>query len=258
MDKIYRAGIVSVTFRQFGYKNLIKYVKQTDLSCIEWGSDIHVPYNEPEKTAAVAEEMRANNLTAASYGSYYRLGQPHDSELFFMILNTAKNLSAPMLRVWGGITGSKNLDIRGRKNIIGDALDIAEKAQNENIKISLEYHADTITDTVESALDFISEVKKSGGENIYLYWQPNQNMSFGENKKCLVKICPYLSNIHVFAWENSARLPLIEHKNRWESYIDIIKNNSERNHDFLLEFVKNDTVEQMVEDAKVLMDLLGK
>ena len=257
MNKNFRAGIVSVTFRQYDFIDIIKYIKLTDMSCIEWGSDIHLPYGEQKKAAAVAQEMAKNNLAAASYGSYYRLGQPCEPGLVSMIIETAKKISAPMIRVWGGTTGSGSLDSQGRKKIIDDALIIAESAKKENIKISLEYHADTITDTAESALDFIKEVRQSGGENVYLYWQQNQYKTFGENKAELELICPYISNIHVFAWEKNERLPLIEHRGRWESYINILKDAGE-NHDFLLEFVKGDTVGQMVEDAKVLIDLHEK
>ena len=147
------------------------------------------------------------------------------------------------------------LNKQSRQKITDDALSIAESAKKENINISLEYHQNTITDTIESALDFIQEVRQSGGENIYLYWQPNQNKSVEQNKSELELICPYLSNVHVFAWEKTERLPLAEHKDRWEAYLDIIKHTG-RKHDFLLEFVKGDEFDQMIEDAKVLIDLL--
>jgi len=257
MNNKFRTGLVSVTFRQYAYKNLVKYVKLTDLSCVEWGSDIHVPYNNLEKTDLVNQEMTENNLVTASYGSYYRLGKASEPEIFDMILKTAVKLSAPMIRVWGGTEGSASLNAQSRDNILQDMLDIAGKAKKENIKISLEYHQNTITDTVESALDFIKEVRNQGGDNIYLYWQPNQDLSFDENKSALIKICPYLTNIHVFAWEKAVKLPLCEHKDRWTSYINLIKDYSDANHDFLLEFVKDDSVEQMIEDSKVLSELIN-
>ena len=257
MNKNLRAGIVSVTLRQYEYKSLIKYVKLTDLSCIEWGSDIHLPYNEPEKAAAIAAEMQINNLSAASYGSYYKLGQFYEPGLFSRVLENAKLISAPIIRVWGGVTGSKNLDAQQRQAIVADVLDIAGQAKKENIKISLEYHADTITDTAESALKFIKEVRKQeNGGNVYLYWQPSQNLDFYSNKAALMLICPYLSNIHVFAWDKTGRLPLADYKDYWEAYINIIKNNSSKSHDFLLEFVKGDSVDQMAEDAKTLAEMV--
>ena len=256
-NKNFRAGMVSVTFRQYEYENLIKYVKLTDLSCIEWGSDIHLPYGEPEKAAAIAKEMKKKKLETASYGSYYHLGQPHEPGLFESVLKNAGILSAPMIRVWGGITGSKNLDAQKRQAIISDVLDIAGQAKKENVKISLEYHADTITDTTESALKFIKEVRRrENGDNVYLYWQPSQNADFYNNKAELMLICPFLSNIHVFAWAKNERYPLAAQRDNWEAYISIIKNNSAKNHDFLLEFVKGDAIEQMAEDAKVLAEMV--
>ena len=257
MSKIFRAGIVSVTFRQYEYKTLIKYVKLTDLSCIEWGSDIHLPYTEPEKAAAIADEMKTNGLDAASYGSYYKLGQPNGPEVFSQILKNAKIISARVIRVWGGTTGSKNLDAQARRAIVADVLDIAGRAKKENIKISLEYHANTITDTTESALKFIKEVRRQEhGENVYLYWQPSQNMDFSGNKAALMLLCPYLSNVHVFAWAKGERYPLADYRDNWEAYINIVKNNSAESHDFLLEFVKGDSVEQMLEDAKTLAEMV--
>ena len=259
MSGNFRAGVVSVTFRQYAYKNFIKHTKLTDLSCIEWGSDIHVPYNNFKKAAAVNGEMAANNLITASYGSYYRLGQPCEPGLFSMILKTAKIIAAPMIRVWGGVRSGGDLTVSERNAIIADTLNIAGSAKKENMKISLEYHRSTITDTADSALDFIKEVRKRGGENVYLYWQANQYAGFSENKSTLMKICPYLSNIHVFAWEKDARMPLAEHKNIWKEYINIIKDNADTiniRHNFMLEFVKNDIVEQFVEDSKILIELL--
>ena len=259
-DNKFRAGIVSVTFRQYEYKNLIRYIKATDLSCVEWGSDIHVPYDNSHKAVDVAVEMQKNNLVSASYGSYYRLGNSDNTpEMFSMILNNAKILGVPMIRVWGGTTGSSNLDEKDKQDIIKDVLNIAGTAKKENIKISLEYHANTITDTIESTIKFIKEVRKQeNGDNVYLYWQPNQNRDFFTNKAELMLVCPYLSNVHVFAWETENRFALDFHREHWENYINIIKNNSGKNHDFLLEFVKDDLVEQMTEDAKVLVELINK
>lgn len=260
INKNIRAGVVSVTFRQYAYKNFINCIKLTDLACIEWGSDIHVPYNDSEKAVNVNNEMSANSLATASYGSYYRLGQPHEPGLFSMILDTAKIISAPMIRVWGGTKNSGDLTSAEKNDIIADAVDIAAVAKKENLKISLEYHGSTITNTAESAVDFIKEVRNQGGDNVYLYWQANQYVGFNENKLNLMKLCPYLSNIHVFAWEKDTRLPLAEHKNIWIEYINIIKDNADMinmRHDFLLEFVKNDKAEQLVEDSKVITELIG-
>jgi len=268
MNENFKAGVVSVTFRQYAYKNFIKCVNRTELSCIEWGSDIHVPYDDYDKAYDISDTMWENNLETASYGSYYKLAVPlpkwnnkEPSDIFPMIVQTAKIIEAPSIRVWGGELSSSRLNADMKKNIIDDAIRIAALAKAENQDISVEYHGNTITDNAESAVDFIKAVRNGGGSNVYLYWQPNQNLTFDENKSELEKICPYLTNVHVFAGEGSERFPLEHHKDKWRAYIDIIEektcNISKNKHNFLLEFVKGDSVEQFIEDAKTLIELLN-
>jgi hypothetical protein len=177
--------------------------------------------------------------------------------MFDMILDTAKILGAPMVRIWGGGMASRYLTVKMRREIIDDALAVAAAAKRENIGVSLEYYPDSITDTPKSALEFMHEVRNWGGSNIYLYWQANPDLNFADNKKELLQILPFLSNIHVLAQEGNMRFLLSEHRARWKEYINIIKSNCNK-HDFLLEFTKNDDPLYFVEDAKVLVDLLEK
>ena len=268
MNKDFKAGIVSVTFRQYAYENFIKYTKLTDLSCVERGSDIHVPYNDIEKALKVSKKMQENNLETVSYASYYRLGISQQRALlinaadtFTMILQIAGLIEAPSIRVWGGELSSARLDANAKKAIIDDTIRIAALAKASDKDISLEYHSNTITDNAESAVDFIKAVRDGGGSNVYLYWQPNQNITFEKNKAELKKICPYLTNIHVFAWQGNERFPLEHHRDIWREYIDIIAEHNHgggnAKHNFLLEFVKDDSVEQCIEDAKTLIELLN-
>ncbi|MCL2099939.1 MAG: hypothetical protein FWH24_05850 [Oscillospiraceae bacterium] len=255
MNENFKAGVTSSTLRQHAFKNFIKHVIKTDLKCIEWGSDIHVPYNEPDKAADVTAEMKLHNLTASSYGSYYRLGWLHEKNLFEMVLNTAKILEAPMIRVWGGGMAARYLNIKMRREIVDDAIAAAAVARKSHIDLSLEYHPESITATPESALEFMRDVRNWGGSNVYLYWQPNPELDFAQNKKELVRILPYLTNVHVRAQEGKIRFLLSEHSARWREYINIIKDNGKK-HIFLLELTRNDNPAYFVEDAKLLVDLL--
>jgi len=256
MNERFKAGVTSSTLRQHAFRNFIKHVIKTDLKYIEWGSDIHVPYDAPDKAADVAVEMKLHNLVASSYGSYYRLGWLHEKNLFEMVLNVTKILGAPMIRIWGGGVASKHINAKMRRGIIDDALKIAAAAKKANISVALEYHPESIADTPESALEFMDEVRNWGGSNIYLYWQPRPLLDFAENKRQLIKILPFLSNVHVQSQEGSTRFLLWEHMPYWKEYINIIKD-SGRNHNFLLEFTKDDNPDFFVDDAKVLIDLLG-
>ena len=252
-----KAGVTSATLRQHAFKNFIGHVIKTDLKYIEWGSDIHVPYNQPEKAAEVMTEMQIYKLEASSYGSYYRLGWLHEKNLLDMIINVTKILAAPMVRVWAGGIASRHINAKMRREIIDDALNAAAVAAKSGLSLSLEYHPESLMDTPRSAVDFMNEVRNWGGNNIYMYWQPRPFLSFEDNKRELIQVLPYLSNIHVQSQEANIRFLLWEHSAYWREYIKIIKD-SGREHIFLLEFTKNDNPDFFYDDARALVDLLGE
>ena len=92
-----QTGLVSVTFRQLSYIDIIKLVKESGLDVIEWGSDIHCPSSEFDTARAIAAEMSEHGLKTISYGSYYRTGT---FAPFEDILSIAKILGTDNIRVW--------------------------------------------------------------------------------------------------------------------------------------------------------------
>lgn len=71
-------GLVSITYRKLTPAEIIPLVRDAGLSCIEWGSDVHVPQTDLENARRVGEMTREAGLTVSSYGSYYRLGAGQD------------------------------------------------------------------------------------------------------------------------------------------------------------------------------------
>ena len=88
-------GLVSVTYRKLSPADVITRAVEAGLSCIEWGSDIHVPQTDPVYARHVGDMTREAGLTVSSYGSYYRLGAGQD---FAPYLEAARALQAPVIR----------------------------------------------------------------------------------------------------------------------------------------------------------------
>lgn len=55
-----------------------------------------------------------------------------------------------------------------RKEIVEDAQRIGALVEKENIRITLEYHSDTLTDPPQSAQQLMEE--KINLQNVILYW----------------------------------------------------------------------------------------
>lgn len=251
-------GLVSITFRKLSPDEIIKLVKNGGLKAIEWGGDIHVPHGDIAKAKEVGEKTRAAGLEVAAYGSYFRLGQSAADGLDFkQVLASAEALGAPVIRIWAGIKGSAEYSQEERKLLATEAKNAASAAAEKNIKIAFEFHGQTLTDTTESALQLL---KECGNPNIQTYWQPPLPLTHEERIKSLKAVLPQLSNIHAFSWNTNAdgsytRLAFADHADDWKEYLAIASQlPSDRS--AMIEFVKDDSPEQFIEDAKALKALL--
>lgn len=241
-------GLCSVTFREESVEEVIRLAKEANLDLIEWGSDAHVPQTDKEKAEKVAQLMKEAGLQSNSYGTYYRLGSKED---FTDYIEVAKILGASTLRVWAGEKGSAEVTAEERAQVVEDAKRIGKLAGAEGLTIGLEYHAKTLTDTPESAVQLMEEIQM---ENVLLYWQPAETLTVQERIESLPKLAPWITNVHVFNWENYLnRFPLAEATDAWKQYIALIEKDSPYELNYLLEFVPgDDPIEGFFESAETL------
>ncbi len=241
-------GLVSVTFRRLSRVEIAELMYKASLSVIEWGGDVHVcgdNFTKEEADLSVKEavELSAGRFKNVSYGSYYRCegNGCHTAD-------TAEKIGAPNVRIWAGRRPSAEADSEYRRNVVANIQNLCDYCKSKNITVSTEFHGGTLTDEYTSALRLINEVER---ENFRTYWQPNQYRDEDYNTAALKAVLPYLSNVHVFTWDVKNRYPLEDGEKRWKNYIDIIRS-SGGEHNMLLEFVKDDSVDQFLRDAEVL------
>lgn len=250
-------GLVSVSFRSFSVEKIIELVAENGLQSIEWGADIHVPAGNVSVAQKVAVQMKAAGLTTAAYGSYYKLGATNPEE-FNRILENAVVLGAPCIRVWAGDRSSADSDSAHFQACVIDALRIADLAAKKGIKIVYEYHSGTLTDSVESALNLLNATKHP---HIRTLWQPINEASEALNRESLQSVLPYLWNLHVFHWqgipeeEGYERKLLAEGEKLWIERLKIAIP-SLQGQTILLEFFKDDSVDNFVKDINVLKKIV--
>jgi 3-dehydroshikimate dehydratase len=239
-------GVVSVTFRELKPLDIIKLTKESGLNGIEWGSDIHCPPDNAQAASEIFALMTENGLSSISYGSYYQVGS---FGRFDHILNTTVKLGAKNIRVWAGDTASIESGADVWKNVTEDSQRIADMAFPFGITISYEYHNDTLTDNLESVLLLINRVKRG---NVYTYWQPPINSDVEDNLKSIQKLVKMkkLKNLHIFTLDGLVRLPL--DAGIWIQYV---REASPCEPALLLEFVKGNSIQQFLDDAKALIKL---
>lgn len=254
---MYIPGLLSVTFRQLTADQIIDLCAQNGLLALEWGGDIHVPHGDIVEAKRVGEATCAAGLVVAAYGSYYRCNQQADQPDFADVLASARALGAPVIRVWAGTAGSAATANEDRQRIVADLKRIGAIAAEVGIEITIEYHANTLTDDPDSALALIQAVDHP---NVKLYWQTSNGQSAEYSAAVLERVKPYLSHLHVFHWDFGPdaieRRPLAEAFETWQHFLKLAEPPAGETRALMLEFVRDDSPAQLADDARTLIRLI--
>ncbi|GIV17940.1 MAG: hypothetical protein KatS3mg022_3375 [Armatimonadota bacterium] len=138
--------------------------------------------------------------------------------------------------------------------MIDDSRRIAEIASDEGITLCYEFHRDTLTDSAGSTKRLLESVNHPA---MRTYWQPRAEQTVLRNLRDLRAVLPWLVNVHAFWWTaRGERRPLREGWSDWRHFLDIVRLAGDDRW-VLVEFVRGDSPEAFLEDARTLRQWLN-
>lgn len=246
-----KLGMTSLTFGDRKIEDVIMYAKTADIDGIEWGvGENHVHISDKQIIGKIKKLSAENGLEIFSLGSYCEM---YDRDECMLTLETAKMLSAPIIRVWAGSKGTDACGSDEYKTIVENTKYMAERARDCKVKIGFEYHGDTLTDTADGAARLIKNI---GMKNVGLYWQPDECISREDNIINFNKVKPYLvGNLHVQNYTpQNGYMMLSEIKDDLQTYYGSIRDGKLN---LLIEFVKDAALENLISDANILRKIIN-
>lgn len=248
---MYQLGLVSISFRKETPETLVEAVKAAGLSCIEWGSDVHAPWNDEEKLQTIVRLQQESGIRCSSYGTYFRLGKDDPAE-FPGYIRAAKLLGTDILRLWCGTKGSKEYTPEELEVLYADCRKVAAMAEEAGVTLCMECHNGTVTDWKEGALALMQAVDSPA---FGMYWQPNQLRTVEENLAYASLLAPWTKHIHVFNWKNidgkTEKYPLAQAVDTWKAYLARIPGDRA----LLLEFMPDNRLETLAAEAAALKEI---
>lgn len=241
-----KKGLVSISFRSNNVEEIVRAARAASLEAIEWGGDVHAPHGDACAARYAAEVSKEYGLECVHYGSYYKIGYS-DPEMFYGVLESARILGAPIIRVWAGHgIHPYSLPAEDYERIVKDAERICDLAGD--IIIATECHNDSITEDYTYALKFFRDV---GRDNLKTLWQPNQHRGFEYDLHAAKALLPYIVGVHTFNWvgDKPDKYPLLDGKEKWRAYMEILR---EKELNYMLEFMPDDNIESLPYEAEAL------
>lgn len=247
------AGLTSVTFRNLNAEQIIGFAAKSGLGCIEWGADVHA---RPDDSAAIDNIVKLSGqygVQPVSYGSYYKAGCDNEFSAK-QTVDAAARLGAKRIRVWAGNKSAALMSEQEFCAMVADLQNITYLAAEKNITIATEFHHHSYTEFARDAIKLLSAVP-----GLRTYWQENPQISALDNYGELKMLLPYTDTIHTFVFDSELnRHPLSAAKERWHEYICAVREENRKDMPFLLEFVKDDSMEQASADARQLKEWLAE
>lgn len=255
--RMLQPGLCSVTFRSLTPQAVIDLAAANGIKAIEWGGDVHVPPGDLENARQVAARTAEAGLSVSSYGSYI-FAPDFTSDNVTAVLETAGALGARHIRIWPGRRKRPSTEYSAaeRRDATQALATIANRANDYGMTIGLEYHPNSLTDTLPSAKQLAQDLPMP---NLFFYWQPAPGLPLEDALTEISALGPRICHLHVFAWlSDASRLPLADRAEYWRACIGALPENEWQEPAFaMLEFVRGDDIGQFGEDAVTLSKMLA-
>ena len=106
-NNMHKFGVVSVSFRKHTVEEILEASQKAGLSYIEWGSDVHAPYDNLPNLERIAVLQEKYGIKCSSYGTYFKVGET-PTELLEKYIDAAEILGTNILRLWCGNKNSED------------------------------------------------------------------------------------------------------------------------------------------------------
>lgn len=174
-----------------------------------WGNG-HVGDGSVETCREISAASEGAGIDIPAYGSYLRAGADEFEDTVAHEVAVADRLGADCVRVWAGHSGYDDHDPTHFDQVVDDLRAVSEGAAERDLAVTVEKHANTLTDTLSGARAVIEAVDRT---NCGLNYQPGFSVPADVIANEVDTLGPLVNHCHLQAVRecgSSDRCPLSE------------------------------------------------
>ncbi len=247
-------ALYSGALKSLDWKAIIELCVRCRINKIEWDS-IHIPLNSPETVKEIEQLCRLNALLPVSFNTNITVTDSEDIySRFKAACECARLLRAPAVNVTIGLNNGDTLSDEKYNKLVQITKELCTIANTLIVNIVPDYNS--VISTADDALMFMADVHMI---NLKLYWTPNILKDVNDNKDVISKVIKYTTNIYISNKDKSLQAhPLIDVKNIWREYAEIICEDNSRLHLFVLNSLPEDNLNLLSQEFMSLRRILAK
>ncbi|WP_255171428.1 sugar phosphate isomerase/epimerase family protein [Natrononativus amylolyticus] len=160
-----------------------------------WGKD-HVDSGDEGVCRSIRDAAQTHDLEIPVYGSYARAGSAEFGDEIADEVAIADRLDADLIRLWAGSQEYGDHDDAHWEAVVEDLETAAELAADRGLAVTVEKHANTLTNDTEGAERLIEAVSHPA---CLLNWQPVFGMPADEVVADAERLVGLSNNVHIQA-----------------------------------------------------------
>lgn len=189
-------GLCTLSNKEMSVDSVMEIAADAGYDGVEvWGRD-HIGDGSPETCREIVKQADNLGLEIPVYGSYLRPGTTTFPDEVEHELAVADRLGADKIRVWAGDQEYDDCEPSHWEQVIADLNYTAAQAKPHDVNVTVEKHANTVTDDSEGARKLIEAINH---ENVGLNWQPGFWLPPADLVTEAKALAPLSNNVHVQA-----------------------------------------------------------
>jgi len=268
-----RVGISSVCYRNTPAETIIASTCAAGLAGIEWSADTHAPHGDIQRAETLMMATLRAGLTVSAYGSFYRLGMNVDQAASFdAVLQSARRLQAPVIRIWATTDPARRNAIRKKTahhgtvgvdaspqpatsgKLVDQARALADIVGKFGITLCLEPHDSSLIPDYASLESLVIE---TAHPFFKACWTPLNSFATVSVRASVEKMAPLVSLVHFRAGRLLGETDPVQHESPCLAMLDILvekERGSNLDRWALIEFLEDDSPHTLANHARRLLD----
>ena len=190
-----KTGLCTIAFKDRPFEAVLDLAVEAGIDGVEpWGKPNHIPSScSGELLAERNEAILSRGLVVSQFGTHANPSSPLFETEMEEALTAARAFGTNQVRVWAGRCGSAEADDAAWRQAIEGLCVFSERAEDEDLTLSVEMHGGRLTDTVDGCMRLIEGV---ANDALRMNYQPLSNETAEEAIGNAHRIAPYVAAVH--------------------------------------------------------------